>query len=226
MVSLLVLAALAVAADLAAVRVAQSRLASQAQTGADLTARPTVRIQGFPFLVQAVRGRYDRIEIAATDLDRGGVRVSRLQATLSGVKVPLGDALGGKVLVIPVEDLDATAVVTFADLAHRSGVVGLTITPEGDGVRVTGRVKVLGRTVQASALSRVTLRGGRIAVTARSLRVLGQSSPAVLNALAGTLDLLVPIGKLPYDLTLTGLAVTADGVELRAKAGPTVLSTN
>lgn len=221
---LLVLAALAVAADRVGVRVAERTIAEQAQTSADLATRPTVRIHGFPFLTQALGGRYDRIEVTAQDLDRGGVRVSRLEASLRGVQVDLGDAVGGSVTSIPVEGLDATAVVTFADLAHRSRVVGLTIAPEGDLVRVTGRVTVLGQTVRASALSRVSLRGGRIAVTAQSVRVLGQSSPAVLRGLAGALDLLVPVGRLPYDLELTGLDVTPDGVQLEARSGPTVLS--
>lgn len=224
LIVVLVLAALAVAADRVGVRVAERTVAEQAQASADLRARPTVRIHGFPFLTQALEGRYDRIDVSARDLDRGGVRVSRLEATLRGVRVELGDAVGGSVSSIPVEGLDATAVVTFADLAHRSGVMGLTIAPEGDGARVTGRVTVLGRTVQASALSRVTLRAGRIAVTAQSVRVLGQSSPAVLRGLAGALDLLVPVGRLPYDLELTGLDVTPEGVLLQARSGPTVLS--
>ncbi|HUR14060.1 MAG TPA: DUF2993 domain-containing protein [Mycobacteriales bacterium] len=224
MTSLLVLAVLLVAADRVTVRFAERTVAEQAQTSAELGARPGVTIHGFPFFTQAVRGRYARIDVSAEDLDRGGVRVSRLDATLRGVQVPLSEAMSGSVSSIAVESLDAKAVVTFADLAHRSRVVGLTIEPEGEDVRLTGRVRVLGQTVSASALSRVSLRGGRIAVTARSVRVLGQTSPALVNALAGVLDLLVPVGRLPYDLELTGLSVTAQGVLLRARSGPTVLS--
>ena len=222
--TLLVLAALLAAADRYLVHLAERTVAKQAQSSADLRTRPTVTIHGFPFLTQAVRGRYERIDVSATDLDRGGVRLARLDATLRGVHLPLGDALHGSVSSIAVESLDASAVVTFADLAHRSGVVGMTIEPEGTDVRVTGRVTVLGQTVRASALSRVSLRGGRIAVTARSLRVLGQTSPALVNALAGVLDLVVPVGRLPYDLRLVGLEVTPEGVLLHARSGPTVLS--
>lgn len=224
MLALLVLAVLLAAADRWVVHLAEQTVAKQAQTSADLRTRPTVAIHGFPFLTQAVRGRYERIDVSANDLDRGGVRLSRLDVTLLGVQLPLSDALHGSVSSIAVESLDASAVVTFADLAHRSGVMAMTIEPEGADVRVTGRVRVLGQTVRASALSRVSLRGGRIAVTARSVRVLGQTSPAVVNALAGVLDLLVPVGRLPYGLTLTGLEVTPEGVLLRARSGPTVLS--
>lgn len=222
---LLVLAAVLAAADRVTAHLAEQTVAEQAQVSADLRERPTVTIHGFPFLTQAVKGRYDRIEFSAQDLDRGGVRVAQLDATLSGVLLPVSDALRGSVSSIAVGALDASAVVTFADLAHRSGIVGMTIEPEGEDVRVTGRVTVLGQTVRASALSRVSLRGGRIAVTARSLRVLGQTSPPLLNALAGALDLLVPVGRLPYELRLTGLSVTPQGVLLTARSGPTVLST-
>ena len=221
---LLILLAVLVAADRITLRLAEQAVATQARQGAGLTSTPTVKVHGFPFLTQALRGRYGRIEVAAQDLDHGGVRVSRLTATLYGARIPLGEALAGGVTTIPVAGLDATAIVTFADLAHRSRVVGLTIVPEGDLVRVTGRVTVLRQTVQVSALSSVSLRTGRIAVTARSVRVLGQSTPGLVNALAGALDLLVPIGDLPFDLHLTGLRVTPEGLLLTARSGPTVLT--
>jgi hypothetical protein len=221
---LVVLVALLVVADRVTARLAERALAQQARESADLSSTPTVRVHGFPFLTQALRGKYGRIDLEATDLDRGGVRISRLTATVHGAGVPLTEALAGDVTSIPVAGLDATALVTFADLAHRSRLVGLSIVSEGDAVRVTGRVTVLGQTVRVSALSTVSLRTGRIAVTARSLKVLGQSTPGLVNALAGALDLLVPVGTLPYDLHLTGLGVTPDGLQLTARSGPTVLS--
>jgi hypothetical protein len=221
---LLVLLALLVVADRVALHVAETAVATQAREGADLTSTPTVKVRGFPFLTQALRGRFGRIDVTATDLDRGGVRVSSLKATFRDARIPLREALDGSVTSIPVGSLTATAVVTYADLAHRSRVVGLTIVPEGDALRVTGRVTMLGQTVQVSALSSVSLKRGRIAVTARSLRVLGQSTPGLVNALAGALDLLVPVGALPYDLKLTSLHVTAGGLQLEARSGPTVLT--
>ncbi|HUR51655.1 MAG TPA: DUF2993 domain-containing protein [Mycobacteriales bacterium] len=223
-VVLLVLVALAVAADRVALHVAQVSVADQVRTSAELQTRPVVRVRGFPFLTQAAQGTYGRIDVTATDVDRGGVRVKRFEATLHDVEVPLSDALHGEVGAVPVGSIDATALVTYADLAHRSGLVGLTIEPAEGGVRVTSRLTVLGQTVRATALSRLSLRGSRIAVTARSLSVLGQSSPALVNALAGRLDLLVPVGELPYGLHLTSLRTTGGGVLLRARSGPTVLT--
>lgn len=223
-VVLLVLLALAVVTDRVLVRIAETGIAKQVQTSAELQTRPEVHVHGFPFLTQAADGRYSRIDVTATDLDRGGVHVKELDASLRGVQVPLSDALHNEVESIPVSSIDATALVTYADLAHRSGLAGVTITPSGDGVQVTARLTVLGQTVRATADSRLSLRGDRIAVTARSLRVLGQSSPALVNALAGRLDLLVPVGTLPYGLHLTALEATPAGVRLTARSGPTVLT--
>jgi hypothetical protein len=224
LVLLLVLIALAVVGDRITVRIAETAIARQAQTSADLRTRPQVHVHGFPFLTQAVDGRYSRIDVTATDLDRGGVHVKELDATLHDVQVPLSDAMHNEVGAIPVSGIDATALVTYADLAHRSGLAGVTITPAEGGVQVTARITVLGQSVRATADSALSLRGDRIAVTARSLRVLGQSSPALVNALAGRLDLLVPVGTLPYGLHLTGLEATPEGVRLTARSGPTVLT--
>lgn len=223
LVLLLVLLALAVVADRVTVRIAERAVSEQVQTGAELSTRPQVRMRGFPFLTQAADGRYGRIDVTAEDLDQGGVHLERLVAALHDVRVPLSDALHGEVGAIPVSGIDATALVTYVDLAHRSRLVGMTIRPAAGGVEVTARLTVLGRSVQATAMSSLSLRGGRIAVTARSLTVLGQSTPALVNALAGRLDLLVPVGTLPYGLHLTGVDATAAGVLLSARSGPTVL---
>ena len=68
MLVLLVLAALLAAADRYLVHLAERTVAEQAQASADLRTRPTVTIHGFPFLTQAVRGRYARIDVSAGGL--------------------------------------------------------------------------------------------------------------------------------------------------------------
>ena len=225
-VVLLVLTGLLVVLDRVALHLAEKSVAEQARTSAGLSTTPKVTAHGFPFLTQVLRGRYDRIDVQLTDLDRGGVRMKELDATLREARVPLSDVLSGKVDRIPVASLDATALVTFAELAHRSGIVGVSMEPEGDKVRVTGRVTVLGQSVRASALSRVTLKNGRIALKAVSFTLLGQSTPSLMSGLTGAFDVLVPVGTLPYDLTLTDLTVTQQGLRLVASSGPTVLRTD
>ena len=224
LVLLLVLGALFAGVDRIALLIAERAVAAQARTAGGLASDPTVSITGFPFLTQAFRGSYDDVEVTASDLKRGGVRLLSLRADLRDVQVSLQDALGGKVSAVPVRAISATAVLGYADLTAAHGR-GFTIAPTTDGLlRVTGRLTVLGQTMQASAVSSVRLDGRTIVVTARRLEVGGRAvSVPVAAALGNRLDLRVPITGLPYGLELTAVSATADGLVLTARAGPTIL---
>jgi hypothetical protein len=223
--ALLALAVLLGVADRVAVTVADRQVATRLREYGQLQTTPTVHVRGFPFLTQALGGRYDRIEVTATDLVRGGVRLDQLDVTLLGARVPLADALGGSVRAVPVEGLKATAVVRYADLAVKSGLAGLQVRPQGDRLAVTGRITVLGQSVTATATSSVALRGHALVVTSRSAQVLGHGSAALDRAIDGLLDFTVPLGTLPYGLEVTSVRVTPAGIVLVAASGPTVLTT-
>jgi hypothetical protein len=220
---LVVLLVLGVGADRGGAVLAAHMVASKLKAFASLTTDPAVTIHGFPFLTQAVSGRYDDVELEVADLARGGVRLAKLDVSLRGVRLPLSDAISGQVSSVPVEGITATAVVTYADIASRGNIAGLSVQAVGSLVKVTGRITVLGQSVTASTESTVRLDGRNLVVTARKVSVLGQSSSTVNSALAGRLDLRVPIGTLPYDLALTGVHVTDAGVVLDARSGATVL---
>ena len=214
LVALLVLGVLAVAVDRVVLVVVQRSVATDLQASGELSAPPTVRIAGFPFLTQAARGRYDRVEVRTALQERGGVRVERLDVVATDAEVRASEALRNGVTRVPVSGLTATGLVTYADLV---GDRGLVVTPVAGGVRVTGSVTVLGQRLSASATSDVRLDGSTIVVTARTVEAGGVQVPA------GLLDLRVPVGRLPYGLRLTGLSARADGLALAARSGPTVL---
>jgi hypothetical protein len=218
-----VLLVLAIGADRVGAVLAAHVVASKLTTSASLTTEPSVTIHGFPFLTQAISGRYDDVELVATDLARGGVRLAKLDVSLHGVRLPLSDAISGQVSSVPVEGITAKAVVSYADIASRGNITGLSVQPAGSLVKVTGRFTVLGQSVTASTESTVRISGRTLVVAAQKLTVLGQSSSALNRALAGRLDLRVPIGALPYDLQLTGVHATDGGVVLDARSGATVL---
>jgi hypothetical protein len=220
---LVVLLVLLVGADRVGVALASHAIAAKLRTSAALTTEPSVSIHGVPFLTQAFSGRYDDVQLVALDLTRGGVRLAKLQVSLHGVRLPLSDAISGQVSSVPVEGITAQAVVSYADIASRGNIAGLSVQAAGSLVKVTGRFTVLGQSVTASTESTVRVDGRNLVVTARRLTVLGQSSSALNSALAGRLDLRVPIGTLPYDLQLTGVHATAGGVVLDARSGATVL---
>lgn len=221
-IALVVLLALLVGVDRLGAHVAANVVASKLRSSAGLATDPTVRIAGFPFLTQATAGRYDRIDVDAKGLDRGGVRLLDLRIELVGARIPLRNAVSGSVPNVPVEALRGAVTVGYADVVR--GRTELVVTPLADDrVRVTGRLTVLGQTVQASATSKLSLRGSTLLLTAQSVSVEGQTSSLVNRALAGRLDLQVPLGTLPYGLRLTSVHTTAAGIVLGVGTGPTVL---
>ena len=223
-VGLVVLLALLLAVDRVGAAVASSAVAAQVQTATRLSSEPDVDV-GFPFLTQAVAGRYDAVEVTARDVPAGELTLARLDATLSGVEVPLSQALSGSVAQVPVAGVTARALVTYEELARRSGERQLTLEAAGDRVRATRTLEVLGQTVTATALARVEVAGGDVLVTAESYDVGGAAAnDAVARALAGRLDLRIPVTGLPYGLQVTDVEVTPDGLSVLTRAGATVLS--
>src|SRR3954462_6461830 len=95
LVTLLVLAALLVAADFGARVYAESRTASAVQAELGMSTAPDVSIEGFPFLLHAVRGEYPEAVITASNIDNTLLPGIRAVLTLSTVTLPLRDALAG-----------------------------------------------------------------------------------------------------------------------------------
>ena len=225
LVLLLVLAVLAVVADRVAVRVVEQTVASRVQAAGALPAPPEVEVRGVPFLTQALRGRYDDVLVRAQDVPAGTLSVDSFVAQLRGVQVPLSDAVQGSVTSVPVEALTARAVLSYADMSAVVADRGLRIGAAGGGlVRVTGTLRVLGRDLEASAVSRPVLEGSEVVITAERFEVgSALADDLVSRALGNRLDFRVAVGQLPYGLQLTGLRAGGDGVVLEARADGAVL---
>jgi hypothetical protein len=224
LIVLVVLAALLVAADRIGVVVAQNRLASEVQQQLDLDAKPDVSIRGIPFLTQAIRGTYKDIRMQLPDVDAGDVQDLSVNARLQGAHVSLSDALGGNVDRIPVDQISGTLLIPYDQLARASGISGLTITREGDSLRLTGSVQVLGRSIKAEAVGRVEVNDGRIAINAEQAKVAGIPVPtAVLDEAARLLSFRVQPQNLPLNLRITAVHLTDTGLLVDAVSDDVVL---
>jgi hypothetical protein len=224
LIVLVVLAALLVAADRVGVVVAQNRLASQIQQQLDLDRKPDVSIRGIPFLTQAIGGTYRDIRVQLPDVDAGDVQDVAIDSRLQGAHVSLSDALGGSVNQIPVDRISGTLLIPYDQLAQASGISGLTITREGDSLRLTGSVKVLGRSIQAEAVGRVEVTDGRIAINAEQAKVAGIPVPqAVLDQAARLLSFRVQPRNLPLNLRITAVRLADNGLLVDAVSDDVVL---
>lgn len=221
-----VLAGLLGVADRVAVGAAENAVATRLASAGGLPATPEVDVRGIPFLTQALSGRYDDVVVRAADVPAGTLRASSFVARLRGVRVPLSDVVRGDVREVPVDALTGRAVVPYDQLTAAVAERGLAVSAAPDGrVRVTGSVRVLGRTLAASAVSRVELAGSTVVVTAERFEVGAAPADAILTrALGDRLDVRVEVGALPYGLQLTGLVLAPEGVVLTARAEDAVLS--
>jgi hypothetical protein len=223
LVVLLLLGGLALAADRVAEAVAEDRVAQLVAERGGLAGEPEVEIGGFPFLTQAVGGRYDDVRIALTGADLGQPESTRADVWLQGVEVPLSDVLSGSVQRVPVERVDGTATLSYALLAEQLGP-GTTVTRDADGLRVQRTVEVAGVSVPLTATGTVSLDGDTLVVDVDDASGAGVDVPDVLvDQVGDTLDLRYPIPQLPFGLQVTGVAPADDGVRVALQATDTVL---
>nr|WP_243850660.1 DUF2993 domain-containing protein [Modestobacter marinus] len=209
--------------DRVGVSVAEGQVADQLAARGELAGTPEVDITGFPFLTQAVSGRYDEVRISLTAEQLGEPAGTRADVSLFGVQVPLSDVVSGSVVAIPVEQVDGTATLAYALLARELG--GDTqLAPDGDRLRIERTLDLAGLMVPVTALGTVTLDGRDLVVDVDDASAAGVDVPGfVLDRAVDVLDFRYPVPELPFGLELTGVDPQDDGVHVRVRATDTVL---
>jgi hypothetical protein len=223
LVVVLLLVGLAVVADRVAVGVAETRVAEQLAAEGGLAGTPEVDITGFPFLTQAIGGRYDEVRISLTAEELGQPAGTEADVVLHGVHVPLSRVLSGSVDQVPIDRIDGTATLSYELLSAQLGGDS-TVQPEGDGLRITKTVEVLGQTIPLTAAGTVSLDGNQLVVDVEKAAGAGVDLPQFLVSRAGDLlDLRYDVPALPFGLRLTGVQPAEDGVHLRLQAEDAVV---
>lgn len=202
-ITLVVLAGLLVALDFGAAAAAEYHVSQLMRSELALPADPAVRINGFPFLAQAVSGDYRDVTVSAEGIQYGVLKLG-VRAELHQVRVPLSALLGGSAVGIRVEDAEGTVLIQPADLANLLGVRALRVEevseseldtlrsqaaadPSGSSgeaaalaavdpdhaVRLVATTAVAGQHVEVSVIAILDLVAGKIQITARDLRVSG-----------------------------------------------------
>ncbi|MFI8999086.1 DUF2993 domain-containing protein [Streptomyces sp. NPDC053541] len=218
-----VLGGLLVGADRIAASYAESEAADGVRIGAVRPESTDVDIKGFPFLTQAAGRSFDEVEVRFTGVQAmaGGrpVRIGEMTATLHDV------SLTGDYAIERAGSADGTALISYPDLAAASGREA-QVAYGGDGkLKVTGGVRILGRTVTRSVLSTVTLVNGDT-IRVRADRVPGEGIPMLEDAVRAKTDFDRRIEGLPKGMRLTkvearenGLVVTVTGRDVVLAAG-------
>jgi hypothetical protein len=222
-VVLVVLLGLAVVADRVAVGIAEDRVAQELAAEGGLQGAPEVDITGFPFLTQAVAGRYDDVRISLSADQLGQPEGTRARVALRGVAVPLSSVLAGAVREVPVDRVDGTATLSYALLSAQLGG-DTTLRREGSGLRITRTVELLGRAFPVTAAGTVTLDGNDLVVDVEDATGAGVDVPRFLvDQVTDLLDLRYAVPALPFGLRLTSVTPAGDGVVLGLEATDTVI---
>jgi hypothetical protein len=223
LIAVVLLLGLAVLGDRVAVGVAENRVGQELASKGGLAGTPSVDIAGFPFLTQAVAGRYDDVRISLTADELRQPEGTRADVALHGVHVPLSSVLSGSVGEVPVDRIDGTATLSYALLAAQLGG-DATLRREGEGLRVTRTVELFGYTLPLTAAGTVTLDGNDLVVDMKNASGAGVEVPDLLvDRVGDLLDLRYSVPALPFGLRLTSVTPGDDGVDIGLKAADAVL---
>lgn len=215
-VVLVVLAVLIVVSDRYLAGEAERRASAYLSTPLGQAAR--VRVHARPFLTQAIRGRYHRIEVTATGMQFGALRGTTLHAHLTNSYLPLRALLGRRARELPVERVHGDIVIPYGELARVSRVPGLRFFYRDDRLIVTARLPVpgIGQVAGVSGEARTVIGAdGGVSVRVRNISVAGFSVPRIVLAqLVPALEFALPLPPLPYGLRIEQLAPTEHGLRV------------
>jgi hypothetical protein len=203
-------------ADRVGVRVAQNEIAKQIAAQYALPRKPTVTIHGFPFLTQAIGGRYDRIDVSIGDWTQQGVTVSDLKIQVTGLNAPLSKVVKGDTTGMTARTATASAIVPY-DVIKKQAPQGVKdLSAQGKDLKVRGTYAFLGFNTDVTMLVSVKATREGIAITPDSVQAGAGSVPVPL--LQQKLTFTVPVKNLPIGSRISKVEVTPNGLLLAATA--------
>src|ERR671921_1614863 len=113
--ALIVLVAAAIGIDYGAAAITESVLAREMRTQLNLADDPSVRINNFPFLTQAIAGRYRSVDVTANHVAVGPLRDVQVRTQLRDVTAPLSQLLGGS-RTVAVREAEGTVRIGAPDI--------------------------------------------------------------------------------------------------------------
>ncbi|HEX6341578.1 DUF2993 domain-containing protein [Umezawaea sp.] len=226
-IAVLVLIALFVGADFALAAAGEYQVAQKMRTKLELTEDPSVRINGFPFITQALNGDYQDIEISATGVPvRDQLRDLEIQANLLHTRIELsnllaGDTKGAKIdrvqgrVKIKANDLNrlVNQVTPFTDMAiepdTRAGqpAAATAAARTTAAVKLTGNTTLAGRKISLTAYGTVTLVSGQVELAMNELKIDDVSLEPFIQQLKQALSIKIDPGVLPFTVTPTAVQV-------------------
>lgn len=247
----IVLVALAVVADYVTAALTESAVSQQMRSQLALADDPSVRINGFPFLTQAIAGEYRSIDVNAEHVQIGPLRDVQVRTQLRDVAAPLSQLLAGA-RTVTVREAEGTVRIGAPDIERLLPGVdklyidqidanGLASAVEdgadptlrqldpASAARLGGTVQLLGEEQQVTVIAELQLADGQAQIVPRDVR-LGDADAAPLpvavqRVLTRLFTVRLDPGNLPLQVTPTKLRATNGGLEVSGLTGRLVLGT-
>jgi hypothetical protein len=191
----------------------ENQMASQVQSSLDLSGKPTVTIQGFPFLTQLAARDFRTVNVSASNETAGTggqLEIESLTATLHGMHIHgLNSAT--------IDQFNASALINFTALAKAGGIPqGIMLSADGPN-RVKADISI--GPLSDTAVAQVSQSGpGQINV---KIIDAGGIPSSLLGSLA---NFNVSIPKLPAGVSIQSVSVTQQGLRITATGRNTTLS--
>jgi hypothetical protein len=217
LITLIVIVVILVVGDRAANAYTENQMASQIQSSLGLSGKPSVTIQGFPFLTQLAARDFRTVDINASNetitsssAGSGLLKVASLAATLHGMHIHgLNSAT--------IDQFNASALVTFTALGDVGGIPqGITLSADGPN-QIKANISI--GPLSDSAVAQVTQTGSN------------QINVKIVDAGGIPVDLLgnlanfsFSIPKLPAGVTIQSISVTQQGLRITAGGQNTTLN--
>jgi hypothetical protein len=212
---LILLIGLVIAADRIGLMVAQDAIAKNVESQYGLDHKPQVKIKGFPFLNQALSGRYGEIDVNVGDFSQSGVHLTATDVKLKGVDAPLSDALHNNPSGFVADTAISTATVPYEDV-NKEAPRGMKVSAQGTALKVRGPVTVLGLSRRVTATVTVKPSGRSVKVLPETVDAGGTAIPVALVQQAFTFTM--PVKGLPLNTRISDVQVLPDGLRVTTTA--------
>ena len=213
LITLIVIVLVLVVGDRVANAYTENQMASQFQSSLELSGKPHVTIQGFPFLTQLAARDLRTVDVTASNETAGPggqLEIASLNATLHGLHI---NGLNSAT----IDQFNASALITFTALGKAGGIPqGITLSADGPN-QVKANISI--GPLSDTAVAQVTQSGaGQITV---KIVDAGGIPTSLLGSLA---DFSFSIPKLPAGVSIQSVSVTQQGVLITADGHNTTLS--
>jgi LmeA-like phospholipid-binding len=207
-VGLVVLIVLLVIIDFVAKSVAQNKIASEIQQQG-FPKKPSVAIEGFPFLTQVISRNIQQVKLSSTDIPEGPVQISRVDATMTKIHLNGGFTSG------TVNSLAGSVLVTFPSISktlnNQIGPLGSLLGSSGLTVSAAGSHEVKASVDLLVASGSVTWRIVKLNGQEFSAKIVSSSGiPSELLSNISSFNIKIP--KLPLGMHIDSVHVTPEGV--------------